>query len=116
MSSSATSSTQSDSIQSILSLLSEGKRITLKFLSPKEREAFRTALYKAKRSTDEILLMTDPEFEPAVLRFNKIDRRFADSELGTLIAAEIYLMEKSEQNKKEYAYDIIKIEDSPNGG
>lgn len=101
------------SIKSILSKLESGKKLTLSFPSPKERELFRVALYKAKREVDEVFLMTDSTFEPEVLCFEKQ----ATLKVDGGITAEIYLTPKEDRPKRDYTFSIIEESEmnSPNG-
>jgi hypothetical protein len=88
-------------LKQVLNKLEEGKRLTIKFPSPKAREAFRVAMYKVKREIDEVLLMVDMDFETDVLRFEK-------SPLGAIpVTATIYLLKRSDLPKRGYDFEIV---------
>lgn len=105
------------SIESILHQLNDGKKLTLSFLSKKERELFRIALYKAKRDVDEVFLMTDPEFEISVLKFDKYIGG-NESEITNYFAS-MYLQDKAsfQSNARSYNFNIIEVtnEEEHNG-
>lgn len=90
----------STSIKAILTKLEEGKKLTLSFLSVKERELFRVALHKAKRQVDEVFLMTDETFEVEALSFTK-----HDNEAGW--TASVELIRKQDLPKRGYSFSII---------
>lgn len=104
-------SEDSQSIKSILTKLEEGKKLTLSFPSPKERELFRVALYKAKREVDEVFLMADPSYEIESLSFQKEDK-FSSS--GNQLLAEISIIPKNELPKRGYSFSIVGEEDGDN--
>lgn len=110
------------SIESILHQLNDGKKLTLSFPSKKEREAFRIALYKAKRDVDEVFLMTDPEFEISVLKFDKSDKRMHAQIIqddAVQFNASLYLQSKAslQSNARSYNFNIIEVtnEEEHNG-
>ena len=100
------------SIKSILTRLEAGKKLTLSFPSPRERELFRVALYKAKREVDEVFLMTDESYEVDVLNFQKINDTldYQNMEFGALIS----ITKKAELSKRGYSFSIIREEDQDN--
>lgn len=107
----STHNSNTNSLESILHQLNDGKRLTLSFPSKKEREAFRIALYKTKRDVDEVFLMTDPEFEISALRFDKeFTESSSDPELNS-IKATIYLQSKAalQANARSYNFNIIEV-------
>lgn len=102
---------QSQSIKSILTKLEEGKKLTLSFPSPKERELFRVALYKAKREADELFLMLDPTFEIEALSFEKGNPA---SVQGNSMIATIQIMKKKDLPKRGYSFSVVGEEDGDN--
>jgi len=91
-------------LKQVLNKLEEGNRLTLRFPSVKEREGFRVAMYKAKRDIDEILLMTDMDYEPDMLKFEKHDHDLEESGGWT---ATIYLIKKADLPRRGYDFEII---------
>lgn len=85
-------------LKEVLNKLEEGNRLTLKFPSVKEREAFRVAMYRVKRDIDEVLLMTDMEYEPDMLKFEKQEDN---------CSAVMYLIKKSDLPRRGYNFEII---------
>ena len=98
----------SSQIKDILTKLDEGKKLTLSFPSPKERELFRVALYKAKRDVDEIFLMINPEYVIGVLNFTKVlDINHTGSEYHPKFHAELYITKKQDTPKRGYSFSIV---------
>jgi hypothetical protein len=85
-------------LKTVLSKLEEGKRLKLQFPSPREREAFRVAMYKVKREVDEVFLMVDMDYECEVLKFEKS----AEGNIAT-----IYLIKRGDIPRKGYDFVIM---------
>lgn len=108
---------QFQSIKSILTKLEEGKKLTLSFPSPKERELFRVALHKAKREVDEVFLVTDPNYEIESLSFIKEDSKLQDGMQMTYIVkflATIQIIPKNDLSKRGYSFSIVGEENGDN--
>lgn len=91
----------------VLNELYAGKKITIRFDSPQQRETFRQALYKVKKTQDDALLALDLAEQKQELRFEVLNHPVSEDDIDYL--ARLYLKDK----KKEISFEIISVEENP---